>query len=194
MKKRMLIIGLFLGLVVGAAACGSKAGNDNENIGTNQNTEQENINKGDADKEAVDKDEENSAEAPKPADEESTSQKLICYYVDPETGNVISEEIESGIINGLAIWMELQNRGVVTDDCQVNNFEQNEEDKSLHLDVNKAFGDYVRGMGTAGETEVLKCVVNSYLDTYHYQKIKITEEGNVFETGHAVLDGYMGKQ
>lgn len=193
MKKRMLIVGLAFALVVGLTACGSKKGNGN---GTNQNVEQEDVNKEHTDKEAINKDKEDSGETPKPSDEkeEPTLQKIICYYVDSETGNVMSEEIENGTVNESSIWMELQNKGIVTDDCQVKSFEQNEEDKSIHLDVNKAFGDYVRGMGTAGETEVLKCVVNSYLDTYCYEKIKITEEGKVFETGHTVLDGYMGKQ
>ena len=49
-------------------------------------------------------------------------------------------------------------------------------------------------MGTTEESEVLKCVVNTFLDSYNYDKIKITENGQVFETSDAVLDGYMTRQ
>lgn len=45
-----------------------------------------------------------------------------------------------------------------------------------------------------GETEVLECIVNTYLDSFQCEKIKITEAGRTFETSGAVLAGYMTKQ
>ena len=66
-----------------------------------------------------------------------------------------------------------------------------EDDRS---DVDEGFGNYIRSMGTTGETEVLACVVNTYLDSFQCEKIKITEAGRTFETSGAVLAGYMTKQ
>ena len=49
-------------------------------------------------------------------------------------------------------------------------------------------------MGTTEEQEVLKCIVNTFLDSYSCEKIKITENGQPLETSSAVLNGYMTKQ
>ena len=91
-------------------------------------------------------------------------------------------------------WSLLQEYGVLTQECRMNSFKLNEEEKTIDLDVNEDFGNYIRSMGTTGETEVLECIVNTYLDSFQCEKIKITEAGRTFETSGAVLAGYMTKQ
>ena len=44
---------------------------------------------------------------------------------------------------------------------------------------------------STGKDEILTCIVNSYLDTYNCEKLKLTENGQALDTGDTELDGYM---
>ena len=65
--------------------------------------------------------------------------------------------------------------------------------ESLDVDFNEAFGAYVCSMGTTGEYYTIGSVVNTFLDAYGCEKIKIAVEGNTLETGHAEYPGYMNR-
>lgn len=65
--------------------------------------------------------------------------------------------------------------------------------EQLQLDVNRSFGEWLRSFGTAGEQEIMSCVVNTYLDAYGAQSIKITEEGQILNSGHMSYEEYMEK-
>jgi len=114
--------------------------------------------------------------------------------VDTEAADAQSEDVETDSLNEEKIWSLLQEKSVITPECGMNSFKVNEEEKTIDLDVDEGFGNYIRSMGTTGETEVLACVVNTYLDSFQCEKIKITEAGRTFETSGAVLAGYMTKQ
>ena len=48
-------------------------------------------------------------------------------------------------------------------------------------------------MGTTGEIQIIGCIINTYLETYDCDGIKLTEEGKVLQTSHgANYDGYSG--
>lgn len=85
-------------------------------------------------------------------------------------------------------WQQLVDAGTVNDKSQVLSLEHTGD--RLELDVNAAFGEQLRSYGTAGEYELMKQVVNTYLDAYECDEIKITEEGGVLYSGHAEYDGY----
>ena len=97
-------------------------------------------------------------------------------------------------LSGEEIWTALKERDVLTTDCKLNTCNVNTEEKKIDLDVDGTFGNYIRTMGATEEQEVLKCIVNTFLDSYSCEKIKITENGQPLETSSAVLDGYMTKQ
>jgi len=61
------------------------------------------------------------------------------------------------------------------------------------VDFNEAFGAYVCSMGTTGEYYTIGSIVNTFLDVYGCEKVKITVEGNTLETGHAEYPGYMNR-
>lgn len=84
---------------------------------------------------------------------------------------------------------ELQAEGIVTKECEVNEVTLNEDDTMI-IDINKAFADYIRSMGTTGEEEILSYLAESYLSSYQKEKLKITEEGALFETGHMAYEDY----
>lgn len=119
--------------------------------------------------------------------------KVSIYYIG-EDGDLQSEEIEWNQGDSLALWSGLQGKGILNVEGIINFCEVNEEQGTIDIDVNKSFGEYIRGMGTTGEQEILTCIVNTYLDAYQCKKLKITEEGQALETGHRVLDTYLERQ
>lgn len=124
-----------------------------------------------------------------PVAETVTNMKI--YYMDPDIGEIVSKEIEIDNVTPEKIWEQFKKEGVIKEECGLNSFSFNDVDKKIDIDVNEAFGSYIRSMGTAGEDILITCITRSYLETYGYEGIRITEDGKVLETGHAVLDGYM---
>ena len=56
------------------------------------------------------------------------------------------------------------------------------------LDLSSAFLSFLNSMGTSGEYVVMGSVVNTYLTAFGLDRITITVEGNVPETGHSIYD------
>ena len=124
-----------------------------------------------------------------PAD---TARQVSVYYVDDQTAEIVSKSVE--VHDEYDIWNALKDSGILTDDCELLSLTVNEEEKKMDLDFNSAVGDRVRSMGTTGETEIVGCIINTYLEAYGCEGIRLTEEGQAFVTSHgADLDGYSGK-
>ena len=112
--------------------------------------------------------------------------------MDAQTAEIVSESVE--IHDEYDIWDALKENGILTEDCELLSLTVNEAEKKIDLDFNSAVGDRVRSMGTTGETEIVGCIINTYLEAYGCEGIRLTEEGQAFETSHgADLDGYSGK-
>ena len=91
------------------------------------------------------------------------------------------------------VWSALIDFGVLTDGCELLSFSLDSVNKTIDLDFNSATGNRIRSMGTTGETEIIGCIVNTYLEAYDCDGIKLTEEGKTLQTSHgANFDGYMG--
>ena len=128
-------------------------------------------------------------ETDEPAD---TLRQVSVYYVDDQTAEIVSKSVE--VHDEYDIWNALKDSGILTDDCQLLSLTVNEAEKKMDLDFNSAVGDRVRSMGTTGETEIVGCIINTYLEAYGCEGIRLTEEGQAFVTSHgADLDGYSGK-
>ena len=63
----------------------------------------------------------------------------------------------------------------------------------MELDVDEKFGEQLRSLGTAGEEELMHCVVNSFLDTFSCEKVRITENGDVLVSGHKEYGDYISR-
>ena len=114
------------------------------------------------------------------------------YYVDDQTAEIVSKSVE--VHDEYDIWNALKGSGILTDDCELLSLTVNEAEKKMDLDFNSAVGDRVRSMGTTGETEIVGCIINTYLEAYGCEGIRLTEEGQAFVTSHgADFDGYSGK-
>lgn len=118
--------------------------------------------------------------------------KMKIYYVDANTAEIVSKEIEDENVTSELIWSQLKEEGILSKESELNNFNVNEAEKKLDMDVNSGFGNYIRSMGTTGQDQIITCVTRSYLETYESVGIRITEDGKVLDTGHTMLDGYIG--
>ena len=124
-----------------------------------------------------------------PAD---TLRQVSVYCVDDQTAEIVSKSVE--VHDEYDIWNALKGSGILTDDCELLSLTVNEAEKKMDLDFNSAVGDRVRSMGTTGETEIVGCIINTYLEAYGCEGIRLTEEGQAFVTSHgADFDGYSGK-
>ena len=118
--------------------------------------------------------------------------EAVVYYADTE-GIVQNEKVVVQKLDEMVLWQLLKEKGTVAIESQVMSM-QIDEQNQIHLDVNQAFGNQLRSLGTSGETILMQCVINSFLDNFSGEKIMITEEGNVLESNHASYDSYYGKQ
>lgn len=114
---------------------------------------------------------------------------VTLYYVDDQTAEITKKDVEIKDENDL--WKELQKAGILTDDCSLLSIQTDETSGVMELDFNSATGERIRSMGTTGETEIIGCIVNTYLEAYNCEKIKLKEEGDSFESSHASYDGYI---
>ena len=107
---------------------------------------------------------------------EETKQPWIAtvYFVDDPSGEVIGEGVK--VQDEYDIWTALQERGILTDDCELVSLNVDKNQKKIDLDFNGATGKRINSMGTTGETEIIGCMKNTYLDSYDCEKIRITEE------------------
>ena len=118
--------------------------------------------------------------------------EVSIYYIDETTAEPTSEIVTIKDEND--IWAALQDKGVLTDDCELLGFDVNEEENTVSINFNSALGDRIRSFGTTGETEILGCLVNTYLDAYNCDGAKLLEEGKTFETSSgANFDGFTGR-
>lgn len=117
------------------------------------------------------------------------SRMVTVYFVDGASAEMAGENFM--VQDEYDIWNALQEKGVLNEDCKLLSLLVDEQNKKLDLDFNRATGERIRSMGTTGEMEIIGCLINTYLDAYDYDKIRLTEDGDSFETSHgAVFDGY----
>lgn len=113
------------------------------------------------------------------------------YYVDEQSGQVTGKNVE--IKNENDIWAALQENSILTPDCHLLSMTLNEAEKKIDLDFDSATGERIRSMGTTGEIQIIGCIINTYLEAYDCDGIKLTEEGNPLQTSHgATYEGYSG--
>lgn len=125
-------------------------------------------------------------------DDGSEMRTITLYYVDEQTAEVTGKNIE--IQDEYDIWTALKESGLLTEDCELLSLSVNEEEKTIDLDFNSATGNRIRSMGTTGETQIIGCIINTYLEAYGCDGIRLTEEGQTLQVSHgANFDGYSGK-
>lgn len=95
-------------------------------------------------------------------------------------------DIDTTVITAESVLKELQDRGALPETVAINSF--GSEGTQLNIDFNRAFGDLVCSMGTAGELMITGSVVNTYLSAFQAESVFFTVEGEILESGHVIYD------
>lgn len=128
--------------------------------------------------------------------ETAVSSKIVTIYSPNEMADgFITEEVEASEVTESWVVEQLIAKGVIPGNVQALSCTETQEGgiKSLKLDLNQAFADFLQSLGSTGEYMVVGSVCNTFLDAYDCSQVQITVEGNVLATGHAEYPGYMKK-
>lgn len=193
MKHKMIKCIILLTMLFSLTACetASNAKVQKEQAGTQQE-EQETDDLTDKEQtEGVDSD----TEADKDESEEPQQipVSISVYYCNDDATALDTEEVEIESLSPENIIAALADKGAVSADIEVVSFEKTEVDGQpvIDLDLSKSFEQYVSSMGSTGEYYAIGSIGNTFLQAYDCERIKITVEGNVLETGHAEYPGYL---
>ena len=199
MKRKMLIV-LLTGVLLSVSACSNSSSTD-ASQSDNQKNEQQ---KSDDDNQKNEKQDEQS-EADQVEDDfdkkenqtvrEDESTEITIYTSNDDATAFVSESVKIDELTPENIVKVLIEKSVLPSDVQVLKCDKQTVDgvEILDVDFNEAFGAYVCSMGTTGEYYTIGSIVNTFLDAYGCEKVKITVEGNTLETGHAEYPGYMNR-
>lgn len=169
MKKRNVLL-ICCSILLVLAGCEKKE-NANELHQGNETVQQESLNENDE------------------AKEEPVEVNI--YKINPDNEERVIEVKECEELNETILWEFLKEAKVVPEESNALSLEV--KGNQLELDVDIAFGEWLRSFGTTGEKEIISCVVNTYLDAYQADEIKITEEGQTLYSGHTEYTEYLRK-
>ena len=197
MSRRLLCV-LLVGILISLSACSNSTNTDLPQA-DGQKTEQQ-----DDDKNKVDQKEENKEEQSGENSEEQSEDtiskedktvEIKVYVCNDDATAFVAESVKIDELTPENIVNALIEKSVLSSDVQVLKCDKQTVDgvESLEIDFNEAFGAYVCSMGTTGEYYTIGSVVNTFLDAYGCEKVKITVEGNILETGHAEYPRYMNR-
>lgn len=186
MKKIKVIVFALL-LIISFTGC-SQADNEEEG----QDIAEDSMNK---DIEKAEQTEEINSASDEITPSNVSVQKILVeiYYANDTADGLFCEESEVDEVTPEILIEKLAEKGMIDSEVEVLNCKQYtvEDEKVIDLDLSEDFSVMLRNYGTAGESMIIHSVVNTFLKTYDCQKICITVEGGVLETGHAEYSGYM---
>lgn len=119
--------------------------------------------------------------------------ELTVYYGNENADAILSEHITADSVTCGLILDQLKQKQVLPENVRINSLhkEDREDEQALKLDLSEEFLEYLSTLGTAGEYVVLGGVVNTFLDAYDAECIRITANGKALETPHELYDGYL---
>ena len=203
MKSKLITTILLITLVFSLTACGKNSGDSQEPSDTSdtQTEEQKEEEQGKT------KDPETGNEEPQQEPEESQDTQtpvqepaaetatITVYYSNADATAFESSEVSIPSLSPEAVLGALVSQGALTADVAENSFTVNTVDgkASIELDLNSAFAAYVSNMGSTGEYYTVGALVNTFLDAYECEQIRITVDGEALSTGHAEYPGYLAR-
>ena len=197
MSRRLLCV-LLVGILISLSACSNSTNTDLPQA-DGQKTEQQDDDKNKVDQKEKNKEEQSGENSEEQSEDtvsnEDKSVEIQLYVSNDDATEFVSESVKIDELTPENIVKVLIEKSVLPSDVQVLKCDKQTVDgvESLEIDFNEAFGAYVCSMGTTGEYYTIGSVVNTFLDAYGCEKVKITVEGNTLETGHAEYPGYMNR-
>lgn len=197
MSRRLLCV-LLVGILISLSACSNSTNTDLPQA-DGQKTEQQDDDKNKVDQKEKNKEEQSGENSEEQSEDtvsnEDKSVEIQLYVSNDDATEFVSESVKIDELTPENIVNALIEKSVLSSDVQVLKCDKQTVDgvESLEIDFNEAFGAYVCSMGTTGEYYTIGSIVNTFLDAYGCEKVKITVEGNNLETGHAEYPGYMNR-
>lgn len=189
MVNKKLLITMALALSLGLSGCSKNEVKQEEPVKQEETTSKtEETVEPEVDEQDEEKPEEKEPEKKEP---EKSKVSVNIYKLDENGEKFITETVEYDELNEQNIWTSLQEAEVVAKKAKLLLLTQTND--KLEMDVNEEFGNQLRSSGTFGEEALLHCVVNTYLDAYKCEEIRITEEKGTLISGHAEYDRDMVK-
>ena len=109
------------------------------------------------------------------------------YVIDSQATH-LQLNIDYGFLDPKFVVQRMVDLGVYPQGTAVNKHEVDEHN-NLIIDMNAQFGAYLRNLGSGSEHLAMYALVNSLITTSGwFDQIRITVEGEIFETGHVIYD------
>ncbi len=203
MKSKLITTILLITLVFSLMACGKNSGDSQEPSDTSDTQTEEQ--KEDEQGETEDSEAENAETQQEPEGSQDTQTlaqepaaemaTITVYYSNADATAFESSEVSIPSLSPEAVLGALVSQGALTADVAENSFTVNTVDgkASIELDLNSAFAAYVSNMGSTGEYYTVGALVNTFLDAYECEQIRITVDGEALSTGHAEYPGYLAR-
>lgn len=202
MKSKLITAILLLALVSSLAACGrnsddSQEPSDDSDTQTEEQKEEEpeETEEPEAEEEQPSRDTTDTDTQTPAQDPAAETAMITVYYSNADSTAFESAEVQIASLSPEAVLEALVSQGALTADVAENSFTMSTVDgkASMELDLNSAFATYVSNMGTTGEYYTVGALVNTFLDAYECEQIRITVDGNALSTGHAEYPGYLSR-
>lgn len=202
MKSKLITAFLLLTLVFSLAACGRNSGDSQETSDSSDTQTEEQKEEEPEETEEPEAEEEQPSQDTTDTDTQTPSQEpaaetatITVYYSNADSTAFESAEVQIASLSPEAVLEALVSQGALTADVAENSFTMStvEGKASIELDLNSAFATYVSNMGTTGEYYTVGALVNTFLDAYECEQIRITVDGNALSTGHAEYPGYLSR-
>lgn len=192
MRKRTIWAAMIL-LAVSLTACeaqGETKTNEEPSI-TEEKKEQADNSTGEKNE-----DTQNTSEQTKEENEpvSETEKKIITVYYVDENAEVQSKATEIDGLTAENVWNAIIKENPVLEGVSLISCDVMETEKKIDLNLSSEFGDLLRSMGTSGETTIVTSVVNTYLDAFGCDQIKILDHGNTLVSNHKEYVDYMNKR
>lgn len=200
MKSKLITAILLLSLVFSLAACGRDSGDSQEPSDSSDAQTEEQKEEEPEETEEPEAEEEQPSQNTTNTDTQTPAQEPVAesatitvFYSNADATAFESSEVQIASLSPEAVLEALVSQGALTADVAENSFKMSTVDgkDSIELDLNKAFATYVSNMGTTGEYYTVGALVNTFLDAYQCEQIRITVEGGTLSTGHAEYPGYL---
>ena len=202
MRSKLITTFLLLTLVFSLAACGRDSGDSQENSDNSDTQTEEQKEEEPEETEEPEAEEEQPSQDTTDTDTQTPAQDsaaeaatITVYYSNADATAFESSEVQIASLSPEAVLGALVSQGALTADVAENSFTMStvEGKASIELDLNSAFATYVSNMGTTGEYYTVGALVNTFLDAYECEQIRITVDGNALSTGHAEYRGYLSR-
>ena len=202
MRSKLITAFLLLTLVFSLAACGRNSGDRQETSDSSDTQTEEQKEEEPEETEEPEAEEEQPSQDTTDTDTQTPSQEpaaetatITVYYSNADSTAFESAEVQIASLSPEAVLEALVSQGALTADVAENSFTMStvEGKASIELDLNSAFATYVSNMGTTGEYYTVGALVNTFLDAYECEQIRITVDGNALSTGHAEYPGYLSR-